>query len=229
MLFQLTFLITILGLATAAPLQRRFGDSYKVYSGDGSCASGWPARNTWGSYEELWNANVPLMKQSCGWNGWGADNSDQEISDINTAIKSVAKSEHVDARIILALMMQESKGCVRVPTTNNGVVNPGLFQSHNGAGTCAGVSPCPLSQIEQMIKDGIAGTSSGSGYKTIHESNKKIVGNNMRSVYGAFRIYNSGSADWSNLNNGLGSTGCYVSDVANRLMGWTMAASACTS
>lgn len=31
--------------------------------------------------------------------------------------------------------MQESGGCVRAPTTNWGVRNPGLMQDHNGVGT----------------------------------------------------------------------------------------------
>ena len=47
--------------------------------------------------------------------------------------------------------MQESKGCVRAPTTNNGVRNPGLMQSHNGRGTCNEggnvKNPCPASEV----------------------------------------------------------------------------------
>lgn len=52
-----------------------------------------------------------------------------------------------------------------VLTAFKGVRNPGLMQSHNGSGSCAGVNPCPWSSILQMIRDGTAGTSSGDGLK----------------------------------------------------------------
>jgi hypothetical protein len=125
-------------------------------------------------------------------------------------------------------MMQESKGCVRAPTTNNGVRNPGLMQSHNGSGACAGVNPCPNSQITQMIKDGVAGTSSGDGLKqTLAKARAAISDTGSRSYYAAARMYNSGSVNYNNLNDGLGSTACYATDVANRLTGWTLAATQC--
>ena len=68
----------------------------------------------------------------------------------------------VDNRFVLAIIMQESGGCVRAPTSNFGVRNPGLMQDHDGQGTCNPVpnhpekalNPCPQSQINQMIKDG---------------------------------------------------------------------------
>jgi hypothetical protein len=87
---------------------------------------------------------------------------------MSTVIQSVASSTGIDPRFIFAIILQESNGCVRAPTTNYGVRNPGLMQSHNGAGTCneATVSnPCPSSEITQMIEDGTAGTSSGDGLK----------------------------------------------------------------
>ncbi|TQS32316.1 hypothetical protein Golomagni_07371, partial [Golovinomyces magnicellulatus] len=149
---------SLVASATAAPtLVARFGDSYTGYTGDGSVGAGWPGTDAWGSYDQLWSANVPLMQKSCGWNNWGADNSDSEIADIGSAIQQVSGETGVDARFILAIVMQESKGCVRVPTTNNGVVNPGLMQSHNGSGSCAGQNPCPKDTIVQMIRDGTAG------------------------------------------------------------------------
>ncbi|TWU70910.1 hypothetical protein ED733_000060 [Metarhizium rileyi] len=125
------------------------------------------------------------------------------------------------------IMQIESNGCVRVPTTNNGVRNPGLMQSHNGSGSCAGVNPCPAGTITQMIRDGVAGTSSGDGLRQTLARTKDVVGDNSRAVYAAARMYNSGSVDYNNLNNGLGSTPCYASDVANRLTGWTLAPRQC--
>ena len=229
--YQLALAAALTGLSAAAPatIEKRFGDSYHWYKGDGSVGAGWPAKEAWGSWDQLWSANVPLMQQSCGWNGWGANDSAGEISNIKAAINQVATAQGLDNRVVLALVMQESKGCVRVPTTNNGVRNPGLLQSHNGSGTCAGVNPCPASEITQMIKDGAAGTASGDGYRQCHDKTVAVVGATSRSVYAAARMYNSGSVDYTNLDNGLGSTACYASDVANRLTGWTLAASTCSS
>jgi hypothetical protein len=208
---------------SAAPV-----DQYIYYTGDGSDGAGWPDRSKWSSYEDLWNANVPLMQQSCGWNGWGANDSADEISAINTAIEAVAAATSLDHRFILAVMIQESAGCVRVPTTNNGVVNPGLMQDHNGSGSCLDTNPCPQSEITQMITDGVAGTSEGPGLAgLINQAQSDINDSSARAFYAAARLYNSGSADYSNLDNGITSTPCYASDVANRLTGWTLAASNC--
>ncbi|KAI9896753.1 hypothetical protein N3K66_008925 [Trichothecium roseum] len=203
-------------------------DQYTAYQGDGSTDAGWPSDMNWGSYDELWAANSALMTQSCGWNGWGADNSADEINGINSAIQQVSGETGVDSRFILAIVMQESKGCVRAPTTDNGVVNPGLMQSHNGSGTCAGVNPCPQDQIVQMIRDGTAGTANGDGLQQTHARASSELGDaGSRSYYAAARLYNSGSVDYTNLNNGFTSTACYAMDVANRLTGWTLAASGC--
>lgn len=220
---------TLAGISSASPmLVARYSDSYTPYTGDGSTGAGWPSMDSWGTYDQLWSTNSAVMPNTCGWNGWGADNSADEISSINQAIQQVSGETGVDARFILAIIMQESKGCVRVPTTNNGVVNPGLMQSHNGSGTCAGVNPCPYSEILQMIRDGTAGTSSGAGIQgTIQQAASATGDSSVREYYAGARLYNSGSADYSNLDNGLGSTACYSEDVANRLTGWILAPSNC--
>ncbi|KAK5630094.1 hypothetical protein RRF57_005809 [Xylaria bambusicola] len=216
---------------STAPLeleQRGLADVYHKYTGDGSAAAGWPVTEDWGEFEGLWSRNLPLIKQSCGWNNWGADNSDDEIRNLKSAITQVASETGVKARFILLIMMQESKGCVRVPTTANGVRNPGLMQSHNGSGSCAGVNPCPKSQIVQMIRDGTAGTASGDGLKQLLAKTVAHYGSRQpRAYYAAARLYNSGSVDYAHLENGFGSVACYASDIANRATGWTLAASSC--
>ncbi|KAI1325021.1 putative muramidase [Xylariaceae sp. FL0255] len=227
---------TLAALTTAAPIsmsastKRTNTDSYTYYTGNGSNAAGWPAMTSWGTWDQLWNTNLPLIQQSCGWNNWGANDSSDEIANIKAAITAQASASGIDQRFILAIMMQESKGCVRVPTTGNGVTNPGLMQSHDGAGTCAGVNPCPKAEITQMIKDGVSGTSSGDGLKqTVAQGTSDVGSETARAYYIGARIYNSGSVDLSNLDDGLGSTACYASDVANRLTGWALAASSCTA
>ena len=225
-----TFSLAAVVAAVPARITARFGDSYVYYTGDGSTSDGWPSEAAWGSWDDLWNANVPLMQQSCGWNGWGANDSADEIDDIESAIQQLSGSTGVDSRFILAIMMQESKGCVRVITTGNGVTNPGLMQSHDGSGTCVNTDPCPASEITQMITDGTAGTSSGAGLQQLlAQAESALSDTSSRAFYAAARLYNSGSVDYSNLDDGFSSTPCYASDVANRLTGWTLAASSCTA
>lgn len=154
------------------------GDKYKLYLGDGTTADGWPSKSKWTNFESMWSNNMALISISCTEFG-EANNSDKESDELKSAIQSVASSSGVDERFILAVVMQESKGCVRAPTTNYGVTNPGLMQSHDGAGSCNndGVQdPCPSSEIKQMIKDGTTGTSSGDGLKqTLAESGASDV------------------------------------------------------
>lgn len=224
--------ISLAAVASAAPTlkvsKRAVTDAYTLYQGDGSVSSGWPSKDSWGSYDELWATNSEVMKSSCGWNSWGADDSAEEISAINDAIQQVSGSTGVDSRFILAIVMQESKGCVRAPTTDNGVVNPGLMQSHNGSGTCDGVNPCPADQILQMITDGTAGTATGDGLQQTLAATSASLGNaDAQAVYAAARMYNSGSVNYSNLNDGITSTACYAVDVANRLTGWALATTGC--
>ena len=218
---------TSIPAASTTKLTKRISDSYTYYTGNGDS---WPTIDQWGDWNDLWNQNVPLMQQSCGWNGWGDNDSSDEISAIDSAIQQLSGQTGVDARFILAIVMQESKGCVRVITTGNGITNPGLMQSHDGSGTCVGQDPCPDSEITQMITDGTAGTSSGDGLQqTLSETAGQTGAGSAVNYYAAARMYNSGSVDYTNLDNGFSSTPCYASDVANRLTGWALAGSSCTA
>lgn len=165
------------------------------------------------------------MSASC--TQFDAENdSETELAYLSSSIQSVAESSGVDARFILAIVLQESNGCVRVGTTNNGVTNPGLMQSHAGTGSCGSQkeSACPESEILLMIKEGTEGTSSGDGLMQCLAANG---GSGETAYYRAARCYNSGSVAASgNLGQG-GSTHCYVSDVANRLLGWSSGPSGC--
>lgn len=169
------------------------------------------------------------MKSSCAqWNV--PNNSDEEINLIKSSINSVAQSSSLDPRFILAIVMQESNGCVRVPTTSYSVTNPGLMQSHEGTGTCNDgtnvQNPCPASEILQMIKDGSEGTAAGAG---LQQCLAQEGGSGPTAYYKAARCYNSGSvAPSGNLGQGV-ATHCYVSDITNRLLGWSSGASNCNA
>ena len=173
------------------------------------------------------NNNKAVMFGSCSQYSQ-PDNSGPEIGAIYDAIQSVATATNVDNRFILAVMMQESDGCVRVPTTNWGVRNPGLMQDHNGAGTCNDndqvQNPCPTAVIEQMISEGTAGTADGDG---LVQCISKSGATDVSAFYKAARIYNSGSLDPSgDLGKGV-ATHCYASHIANRLTGWVNAPPEC--
>lgn len=120
-------------------------DSYILHTGNG--AFGFPSIDQWVNFEDMFSNNEVFMFESCENNGWGANDSQDEVNDIKTAIEQVAAETLVDHRFILAVIMQESEGCVRVVTTGNGVSNPGLMQDHDGANSCSGVNPCPQSTV----------------------------------------------------------------------------------
>lgn len=172
------------------------GGGYVKYHGP---ASKFPNRSQWATYDFLWKQNSQLMKHN---------DSDSEIAQIHQAIEKVASESGVDVRVILCIIMQESGGNVRVATTNNGVRNPGIMQSHNGVA----FDPAnPAASILQMVRDGTQGTKHGDGLKQLHAK----YGN----YYEAFRGYNSGSVNKNELNDPVGATADYVQETANRLMG----------
>jgi len=161
------------------------------------------------------------------------NNSEEEMDQIKSAILDQAAATKVDSRFILATIMEESTGCVRVNTTNSpvdGIINPGLMQDHQGTGSCAGVpAPCPEAQIKQMIQDGTAGTASiPNGGDGIQQTLAKAgaFGTDAQAVYIAARIYNTGSYTGGGLEDNAAST-CYSSDIANLLVGFAGAESPC--
>lgn len=167
------------------------------------------------------------MKVGC--QQWAVqDDTDQEVDEMRDSIHKVASLTGIDARFILAIIMQESLGCVRVITTAYSHSNPGLMQSYNGSGTCnsnipalssQGVVqiPCPKHETYQMILDGTNGTQSGDG---LRQNFAEQGDTGAQGYYRTARIYNGGGIDPSgDLGKGC-CTASYVSDIANRLMGW---------
>lgn len=172
----------------------------------------------WATFDDMWTKNLQaVITTSCS--NWGQpENSDEENDNLKNAILEVGKSSEVDPRFILAVVLQESVGCVRVVTTNGGVTNPGLMQSHDGSHTCYQKTSCPQSEIIGMIKDGVDGTSAGPGLKQLIAQTKTT---SVAKYYMAARMYNSGSIASNGLLQCGIATQAYCSDVANRLtMQW---------
>jgi hypothetical protein len=120
---------------------------------------------------------------------------------------------------ISANIYTQTHGCAKVKMTKSygGVSNPGLMQSHGGTEFS---SSHANQSIYDMVQDGTQGTATGDGLV----ANLIYYGD----AYTAARGYNSGIQPLSgNLSEAEGATACYVSDLANRLTGWTNAASKC--
>lgn len=207
----------------------------KTFKGKGMVSvEGWPPKDKWLSFEKFWASNMGIMKQSCqNWNKSWAQNSEAEIAIMKSSIEEVATETNLDKTFIAAIMMQESNGCTRVHTTYHTHPNPGLFQSHDGTGSCNDQpsGPCPQAEILQMIKDGAAGTAQGDGLKQCLEKSKgdtDVVGDEATYYYQAARRYNSGSLAPDGDLGREGATPCYCSDIANRLIGWSSGTSGCT-
>ncbi|KAH9845760.1 Lysozyme-like domain superfamily [Teratosphaeria destructans] len=193
-------------------------DTYKYYSGTWEQ---FPNATDWISFQNLWEGNLHTIKTSCQTNFKLKNNSPSDIDDIYNAIQNRANASLVDHRFILAIILQESAGCVlaKSTTSSSGVKNPGLMQTHNGHTFDANHAN---KSILAMVQDGTQGTSSGDGLV----QNLNLYGN----AYKAARAYNSGYVPKSgNLSEAAGATACYVSDVANRLMGWANATNTCPS
>lgn len=180
---------------------------------------------------------MELLKTSCQHQeGTPENNSKEEIGYIRKAVESVSDSSHIDPRFIFAIIIQESKGCVRIKTSQNviaGFTNPGLMQSH-GEANCVGVAKCPEDTILKMIREGTEGVGgekhglSGFLKKAVEQLGKDA--NDAQTIYLTSRFYNSGSHPQGvPLETAAkGTTSCYASDVANRLMGWAGAQTECT-
>lgn len=165
----------------------------------------------------MWNYNKGNMYNACSNLGLDTPNDNlTQIQQIYAGIQQVAKESLVDHRFILAVVVQESLGCVYVGTTTSpgqsAVPNPGLMQSHNGSSYDVNDS---ANSIVRMLRDGTEGTKYGDGLV-------QLV-NKYGNVYEAARGYNSGSVNSTDLNQAFGATATYVSDIGNRLTGWLYA------
>lgn len=207
---------------------------YVEYTGDGSRTDGWPGVESWVSFNEMWITNAHIIARSCDLWYKQPNNDMQETQDLYDAIKQVSHETRVDHRFIFAIVIQETKGCVRAATnTDNNADNTGLLQDYKGAYSCNNngkvQTPCPKDQILGMIRDGVAGSSDGHGLAEDINAQKDHVDNEVaEAYYRAARLYNSGSIDASNDLEKSATEKCYASDVANRLMGWTDSQNTCT-
>ncbi|RFU27540.1 hypothetical protein B7463_g8799, partial [Scytalidium lignicola] len=197
-------------------------DDPNYYYCFGGSAADFPPFENWMNFYDMFdlNQNTQMVYEESGpiqgaiWN----------------AIVSVSESALVDARFILAIIMQESTGNVYVPCT--GYENCGLMQGTSDISylptlkDLISASPGSISfdsnnvqgSITQMVIDGTQGTSGGPGlvqWLIDWDYDYGVSANTNGNPYNVARGYNSGSIDFNNLNDGFDSTASYVSDIAN--------------
>ncbi|KAG6359252.1 hypothetical protein INS49_012773 [Diaporthe citri] len=176
----------------------------KLYSGPWSS---FPAMNKWIAFDTMFNANTPSM--------FASGSTQQDVDRIRVAITSVGKTYGIDRRVLLGMMMEESHGGVGAVTTfdADGVPTGGLMQASSCHGY-DGQKNLAQAEITYMVDCGTQHFKLNLG----NWGNQ----NSEQTIYPAMREYNSGSviaSDLSTAPNGAGNP-AYVSDVAQRLVGW---------
>lgn len=182
------------------------GGGIAHYSGP---SSNFPGPDKWVSWETMAAHSAEVMNTT--------GNSAQETQWVLDAVVTVSEELGIDRRCVLAVIMQESHGKVRVNSTTSpgaGVNNTGIMQAHNGASFD---EADPQGSILRMVRDGaggVPGPAGGDGYKQLLDR----YGNDF---YVAARGYNSGDLgiNHQDLSSGGGATNAYCSDIANRLCG----------
>ncbi|KAJ4396494.1 hypothetical protein N0V93_000713 [Gnomoniopsis smithogilvyi] len=189
-------------------------DNDFVVASMGSCTPGYkqsysgpaynfPRSSEWMSFVELFACNTPSMRAT--------GDSEQDIENIYAAILQVASNTGIDNRVILAIIMQESHGQVNVKNAGDGQNTPGLMQAQ-GCPNHAGEAVVSREAVLEMVQCGSDHFKNVDGGASSDED----------IIYTALRSYNSGvnGVNRDDLSNSGSGTNSYVSDVANRLMGW---------
>ncbi|PNP55749.1 hypothetical protein THARTR1_03969 [Trichoderma harzianum] len=209
----------------------------RAYYGDGSTNDGWPSISQWVSFNYIWQVNYNSIQNSCSQ--YGVPNlSNDEMNDLENAINDIANQFNIDHRFILAEILTESSGCVRVPTTGGpatGIWNPGLLQDFDGyytcncntyngvyneyGETCGVVDPCPADTITNMIREGAVGTDNGVGLSFLINAAEAQGAHDAQVFYVASEWYNQG--EYSPNVGGSLNANCYAQKVAQWLTGCT--------
>ncbi|KAI9713370.1 MAG: hypothetical protein M1812_006648 [Candelaria pacifica] len=194
----------ILAAAAAAAASTDPGTTtlHKEYTHFSGPASKFPAESEWVKFSIIWNIWKPLMQKY-------AHDSPTDTDHILHAINTASGSTHVDKRLILAVIMQESSGNIRAHSTidADGKGNGGLMQAEGSPGA-EGQKEVSQAIVDKMVLVG----SQALAWFT------KTEGGNP---YDGLRGYNSGTKiDKGDLSKASAGTPSYVSDVANRLRGW---------
>lgn len=183
--------------------------NYQCFGGD---IGNYPAESSWLSWEDLWEVNREQVLSSNG-----GDIYLQHY--IHEAILQVSLESDIDARLVLALTMQESRGSANVPCKGSGsILRCGILGAYEGHSFDA---QRPRASVMRMMREGVQGDAKrGVGFGGYLNGRPQVAGVEPGSVFAAARAYNSGMAS-EDLDDAKsqGEPG-YSNDVANRLLGW---------
>lgn len=207
------------------------GDPSSFYNCKGPMMPDFPTFSEWLSFDEMWTINQPQIVIANSNNG--ADYS----SLIRDTILKVAGDSKVDARLILAVVMQESTGNVNIQCTDDG--HCGLMQI---LGASKFDASNPSSSILAMIQAGVYGVDVAQANNMYGEPGLVQLLNGLPdspgwedpqfwgNPYAAVHAYNGGKISGPNLaveEYGNPKTKVYANDIASRLTGWNGAYAGC--
>lgn len=197
----------------------------------------YPSITEWLSFDKMWEINLPHITSV---NSQAGSNFPSLIHD---AIQKVSQDSKVDARLILAVVLQESAGNVNVACTD--VNHCGLMQAPPGSGSFDAKDPS--GSILNMIQDGVYGIDPlravqasenlphgapgllqylNGGPDDLYWIDSQYWGN----PYAAVHLYNGGtisSQDLTREEYGNPVTKVYANDITSRLTGWDGAPAGC--
>lgn len=190
--------------------------TYRCFTNDN-----YPPISDWLPFETLWTYAASVITSNNPSTTLTTPTGASIVSIIHDKILAVAASTHLDARLILAIILQESSGILSTHCTSaapDGTpLNCGIMQGPPGSRPYDPQDPA--ASIETMLRDGVQG----------HDGIWPAGGPGLAywmGVYGApwpaLRAYNSGSVPDPTDLRVIGQWGkpAYVVDVANRLVGW---------
>lgn len=192
-------------------------DPTSFYHCAGPSISAYPPQDQWLSWPDLWTINAPVITKANG--------GDTYTTQIQSAVTSVAAQSKIDARLILAIIMQESSGNLNVPCSGPTNQDCGLMQIRGGS------TYASSKNITLMVEEGVFGTSHPSpGYLDYFNADPSLswidfaaAGVGAGDPYAAAHVYNVGGLSSSDLTQapGWGGPNAYANDVVSRLMGWS--------
>ncbi|KXT02479.1 hypothetical protein AC578_4203 [Pseudocercospora eumusae] len=181
---------------------------------DGNIAD-YPSPTHWLSFSDMWHINREQILSSNGGNTYLQHY-------IHEAIVKVSRESNIDARLILALVMGESRGKASSPCVGGNVPRCGILHVPKGSLLDEAQSS---EAVERMIREGIIGSPErGLGYAQLVQGKPRVANVAPGCPFMAARAYHSGSLrqnadqvelDWHNVEDAI-----FVSDFANRLLGW---------
>ena len=179
---------------------------YKCFAGD---VQNYPSPEKWPSWEALWDVNREQVLSSNG-----GDTYLQHY--IQEGVLQVASDTNTDARLILAVIMQETKGVADAQCIG-AAPRCGIMQAAKGSSF---VDSSAKSSVEAMIREGAQGSAKrGPGLSDLLKGKPRLANVPVGNPYAAARAYNSGEVG-KNLDVVSRGQPGYVNDIANRLQGW---------